>query len=78
MAALAFWLAMLAFQSEARLGTMIETLPVQRSEREFRAAMFHMAACTIRLADGTFVGARVIARARFHPALNLAVTFEAY
>ena len=78
MAALASLLAMLAFQSEAGLGTMIETVPVQGDEREFWAAMFHMAARAVRLAGGAFVSARVIARARCHSAPNLDVTFEAF
>ena len=77
MAALAFLLAVLAFQWEARLGAMIETLPVQRDEREFRTAMLDMAARAIRLAGRTFVGTRVKAHAHFYSALNLNVTFEA-
>ncbi len=49
--ALFAWLrAMLAFQSETSLGTVIEILPVQRDEFEFRAAVFAMAARAICLA----------------------------
>jgi hypothetical protein len=77
MAALAFLRAMLALQSEARLGSMIETLPVQSNQCKFRAAMFDMTARAIRLADGIFEGARMIARAGFHSDLDLDVTFEA-
>jgi len=78
MAGFTFLLAMPAFQNEACLGTMIETLPVQRDEREFGAAMFRMAARTIRPVGGTLAGTRVKARARFQSALDFNVTLEAF
>lgn len=77
-AAFAFLLAMLALQSETRLGAMIEALPVHGYKCEFRAAMFDMAARAIRLAHGAFVGSRVKACGRFYSALNLGVAFHAF
>jgi len=78
MALLTLLLAMLAFQSETGLGTVIEILPVQRDKLEFRTAVFAMAARAIYLTDGTLVGPRVKACPGFHSALNLHVTFQAF
>ena len=57
---------------------MIEAFALQRDQREFGAAMFRVAACAISLAGGTFIVARMIPGIRFHFALDLGMTFEAF
>ncbi len=78
MATLASLFTMLAFQCEARPGTVIETPPVQGNELEPGSAMFWMAPSAIGRARGALVGAPVEARALFHPAPDLTVAFEAF
>jgi hypothetical protein len=78
MTALAFLLAMLSFQYETCLHSMIEAAAVQRDEVRIPTLMLHVAASAIQCPTGIFVNACVKVLTRFHSPPDLRVTVEAF